>query len=96
MPTTRRRHAITETPAVQAALDELRAEVGRDGVDMADLVIRGAREKVAETRAADEGRVRAREKLAQWLLAGDIPGDPEAALQARESWKRKLPADALT
>ncbi|MDQ3090128.1 MAG: hypothetical protein M3R46_00400 [Actinomycetota bacterium] len=96
MPTTRRRHAITETPAVQAALDELRAELGSDGLDMADLVIRGAREKVAETRAADEGRVRAREKLAQWVLVGDIPGDPTAALEARESWKGKLPAGALT
>ncbi len=96
VPTTRRRHAITETPAVQAALDELRAELGSDGVDMADLVIRGAREKVAETRAADEGRARAREKLAQWVLAGDIPGDPAAALEARESWQRKLPGDART
>ena len=96
VPTTRRRHAITETPAVQAALDELRAQLGSDGVDMADLVIRGAREKVAEARAADEGLVRAREKLAQWVLAGDIPGDPTAALEARESWKGKLPAGALT
>lgn len=96
VPTTRRRHAITETPAVQAALDELRAELGSDGVDMADLVVRGAREKVAEARAADEGLVRAREKLAQWVLVGDIPGDPAAALEARQSWKRKLPGDART
>jgi len=32
----------------------------------------------------------------QWVLAGDIPGDPTAALEARESWKGKLPAGALT
>ncbi len=63
-------------------------------MDMADLVIRGAREKVAETRAAEAGRARAREKLAQWVLTGDIPGDPAAALEARESWKRKLPGRA--
>jgi hypothetical protein len=45
VPTKRRRHAITETPPVQAALDELRRALGDDRVEMGELVILGAQEK---------------------------------------------------
>ena len=59
MPTTRRRHAITETPPVQAALDELRKELGTDRVELGELVVLGAEAKVAELRAEARDRRRA-------------------------------------
>ncbi len=51
VPTKRRRHAITETPPVQEALDELREELGDEQLQLSELVILGAREKLALLRA---------------------------------------------
>lgn len=45
MPTTRTRHTITETPRVKDALDELRAELGSQRIDLTELVMLGARLK---------------------------------------------------
>ena len=89
MPTTRRRHAITETPPVQAALDELRKELGTDRVELGELVVLGAAAKVAALRAkhaSDDAMLRS---LADRIRSGDVGGDPEAAAEARASWVRE-------
>jgi hypothetical protein len=57
MPTKRRRHAITETPAVAAALDDLRAEPGPDRVELGELVVLGDGE--GPTARADRARTAA-------------------------------------
>jgi len=61
---------ITETPPVQEALDELRAELGEDGVELPDLVIRGAREKARELRGRRQSVQDARVRLARSIRAG--------------------------
>jgi hypothetical protein len=73
MPTTHPRHTITETPCVQEALDELRARLGGERIDFAELVILGARAKAR--RLPDQAREarEAREQLAEWIRAGSGP-----------------------
>ena len=88
MPTARRRHAITETPPVQEALDALRGVTGNDRVDLGELVVLGAREKLARIRAEADRPQRASDELAEWVLTGTVPGDPHAADAARSSWVR--------
>lgn len=61
---------ITETPPVQEALDELRDELGEDGVELPDLVIRGAREKARELRGHRRSVQDARLRLARSIRAG--------------------------
>jgi hypothetical protein len=89
MPTKRRRHAITETPPVQAALDELRAEVGDARIELGELVILGAQRKVAQLRVErDETSVR-RRQLAERVRRRDIPADRTAADEVRRAgWAR--------
>jgi hypothetical protein len=65
VPTKRPRHTITETPSVQEALDELRRELGEDGVELPDLVIRGARDKARELRGRRRSVQDARIRLAR-------------------------------
>lgn len=79
MPTTRPRHTITETPPVQAALDQLRSKGER--IDFAELVTLGAEVKVrrlADEDAADEAALK---DLAQMVRSGSFPFqvDVEAA-----------------
>ena len=62
VPTNRRRHAITETPAVQAALDELRGELGTERVELGELVVLGASAKLATLRAEREGNAALRRR----------------------------------
>ena len=89
MPTKRRRHAITETPPVQEALDELRRELGKDHVELPELVIMGAREKLARVRAETSRIAGLRRRLAQRVRAGEVPVDAEAAEAVRRSgWAR--------
>ena len=64
MPTKRRRHAITETPRVQAALDELRQELGAQGVELGELVVLGAGVKLEAIRSERTGEAAARRRLA--------------------------------
>jgi hypothetical protein len=89
VPTTRRRHAITETPPVQSALDELRAYLNTDKVELGELVILGARAKLQQLRASS-GEVSARrDRLVQRILDRDIPVDAAAADEVRRSgWAR--------
>jgi hypothetical protein len=89
VPTRRRRHAITETPPVQAALDELREALGDDRVELGELVILGAHEKLARVRAEHDGAVTMRRRLAERVRQRQIPVDPTAADEARRSgWAR--------
>jgi hypothetical protein len=89
MPTTRRRHAITETPPVQAALDELRRELGTDRVELGELVVLGAEAKVASLRAAKHRDAALRKSLADHIRAGDVLVDQAAADEVRATgWAR--------
>jgi hypothetical protein len=89
VPTARRRHAVTETAPVQAALDELRAELGDDRLELAELVVLGAREKVAQLRASRGERQSLRERLARRVRDRRVPVDPEAADEVRRTgWAR--------
>jgi hypothetical protein len=89
MPTRRRRHAITETPPVQAALDELREELGEDRLEMGELVILGARAKLARVRADRDDAAARRRRLADRIRRRDIPADRTAADEVRRAgWAR--------
>jgi hypothetical protein len=90
MPTRHPRHAITETPPVKAALDELRGELG-DGarIEFGELVILGATQKVAQLRSAREQTTSRRHRLAQRIRRRDIPVDRAAADAVRRTgWAR--------
>jgi adenine-specific DNA methylase len=88
MPTKRRRHAITETLPVQAALDELRQELGTDDVQLQELVILGAREKLARARAERNDTLTLRRRLANRIRSRDLPIDRSAADEVRRRWAR--------
>jgi hypothetical protein len=89
MPTRRRRHAITETPPVQAALDELRDALGEDRVEMGELVILGAHEKLSRVRAERDDTAATRRRLADRIRRRDIPADRAAAEEVRRTgWAR--------
>jgi hypothetical protein len=89
MPTKHRRHAITETPSVQAALDELRGELGEARVELGELVILGARQKTAQLRAQRDDAVTRRRRLADRVRRRDIPADRSAADKVRRAgWAR--------
>jgi hypothetical protein len=89
MPTKRRRHAITETPPVQAALDELRDALGDERVEMGELVILGAQEKLARLRTERDDAAALRRRLADRVRRRDIPGDRTAADEVRRAgWAR--------
>jgi uncharacterized membrane protein len=89
VPTTRRRHAITETEPVQAARDELRHELGTDRVELGELVVLGAAAKLAGLRAQREGDAALRRRLADRVRAREPLADLDAADRARTSgWAR--------
>ena len=89
VPTRRRRHAITETPPVQAALDELRRALGDDRVEMGELVILGAQEKLARVRAEQDDTAALRHRLADRIRRRDFPADRAAADEVRRAgWAR--------
>lgn len=86
MPTKRRRHSITETPRVEAALNRLRAQMQTDRLELGDLVVRGAEAKLAELENQGERDAELRRRLADRIREGRINVDPEIAKQARASW----------
>jgi len=89
IPTKRRRHAITETRSVQAALDELRGELGDGRIELGELVILGAQEKVAQLRAERDDTAGRRRELAERIRRRDIPADRRAADEVRRAgWAR--------
>ena len=75
---------ITETEPVKAALDELRRLQGGEKVDFADLVVRGAKDKVRELGAEDEETRRAIQDMVEWIRTGN---GPEVDLEAAEEVK---------
>jgi hypothetical protein len=89
VPTRRRRHAITETPRVQAALDELRDAIGDDRLEMGELVILGAQQKLARVRAERDDTAALRRRLADRIRGRNIPADRAAADEVRRAgWVR--------
>jgi hypothetical protein len=89
MPTRHRRHAITETPPVQAALDALREEMGDARIDFGELVTLGARQKAAQLRASRDDAEARRRALAERIRRRDVPVDPAAADEVRRAgWAR--------
>lgn len=91
MPTKRRRHAITETPPVQSALDELRSELGTDRIELGELVILGANLKLAELRVQQAGRATIRQRAADRIRERrPLPIDRRAAEEVRRTgWARQ-------
>jgi hypothetical protein len=89
MPTKRRRHAITETPPVEAALDELRRELGTDHVELGELVILGAAAKLASIRVERDSDAALRRRLADRIRSRSLAVDVDAAdLVRRTGWAR--------
>ncbi len=75
---------ITETEPVKTVLDELRELQGGEKVELPDLVIRGAEDKIRELRAQSEPARRARDEIAEWVRCGN---GPEIDLRAAEEVK---------
>ncbi len=90
VPTKHRRHAITETPPVRAALDELREEIGGGRIEFGELVILGAHQKVAQLRAERDDAAARRRRLADRIRRRDVGVDVAAADEVRRSgWARR-------
>jgi len=88
MPTRHPRHAVTETPRVRAALDELRSR--GIGFTLGELVVRGAQARLSES-ARESARHGLRARLAAGLRDGTHGLDPAALDEARErSWTRSV------
>jgi hypothetical protein len=89
MPTKHRRYAVTETPEVHAALADLRRELDGERIRLGELVVLGAAEKVRMLRE-ERNRSAGRQRVADWIRTGNIPGDPEAARKARRlTWTHR-------
>lgn len=73
VPTSHPRHSITETPALAAALEPLRARLGANVPSLAELVLRGAEAKLRELEAQDRARVHTLETFVDRLCAGPEP-----------------------
>jgi hypothetical protein len=85
VPTKHRRRAITETPAVQAALEELQSELGERRIELGELVVLGAETRLSALRAERDGGVELRRRLADRIRSGDLPVSREAADEVRRS-----------
>jgi hypothetical protein len=74
---------------VEAALDELRRELGSDRVELGELVVLGAAAKLASIRAERDSDARLRRRLADRIRSRSLPVDPAAAELARQTgWAR--------
>lgn len=72
---------------MQAALDELRARLGRETpIDFAELVILGAQAKARRLRTDDAAQRAAAKRLAEMVRAGSMPFDLD--VDAAEEVKR--------
>lgn len=90
MPTKHRRRAITETPSVQAALEELQSELGSERVELGELVVLGAGAKLSALRADREGGTALRRRLADRVRSRQLPVSHEAAEEVRVGgWARQ-------
>lgn len=75
---------ITETDPVKQVLDELRQLQGGEKVELPDLVIRGAKDKIRELEAEGEPAREAGREIAEWIRSGS---GPEVDLEAAEEVK---------
>jgi len=74
---------------VQAALDELRVELGEDRLELGELVALGARTKLIGLRAERAEQANLRRRLADRVRGRTLPVDPAAAAEVRRSgWTR--------
>jgi len=73
VPTSHPRHSITETPALAAVLEPLRARLGAEAPTLAELVMRGAEAKLRELEAQDRARAQALETFVDRLCDGPQP-----------------------
>jgi hypothetical protein len=74
---------ITETPPVHEALEELRAKLGDERIDLAELVILGAHAKARRLPDKAEKAREARGRLAEMIRTGTVPVDREAAKEVK-------------
>jgi hypothetical protein len=89
VPTKRRRHAITETPSVQSALDELRQELGHDRIELGELVVLGAGVKLEAIRSERWSNAARRRRLADRVRSRRSGAQVSAADEVRSSgWAR--------
>jgi len=87
VPTQHKRHSVTETPDVTAALAPLRER--QAAVRLGELIVLGAREKLRQLDQADPDAQAARRRLADRVRTRQVGGDPELADHARRSgWLR--------
>lgn len=74
---------------MQAALDELRRELGTERVELGELVVLGAGAKLAELRASRHGDAALRRRLADRVRARETFVDRDAADEVRATgWAR--------
>jgi hypothetical protein len=74
---------------VEAALDELRHEMGTDRVELGELVVLGAAAKLELIRAERDSDARLRRRLADRVRTRSLPVDADAAdLARRTGWVR--------
>jgi hypothetical protein len=83
MPTSHPRHTITETPPVQEALDELRARMGGERIDYAELVVLGARTKARQLPDDAKAASLAARRLGEMVRRRSIPVDVDAAVDVK-------------
>lgn len=90
MPTKHRRRAITETPTVKAALEELQGELGAGRVDLGELIVLGAGVRLAALRAQRGDEEALRRRLADRIRSRALPVSREAADEVRAGgWARR-------
>lgn len=90
MPTKHHRRAITETPSVQAALEELQNELGSERVELGELVVLGANAKLAALRTERVNGEALRRRLADRVRSRRLPVSQEAAEEVRATgWTRQ-------
>ena len=73
MPGSHPRHSITETPALAAALEPLRARLGAKAPTLGELVLRGAQATLRDLEAQDRARARALETFVNRLCDAPAP-----------------------
>lgn len=74
---------------MQAALDELRSELGTDRVELGELVVLGAGAKLAAIRAERDEDAALRRRLADRVRSRALPVEADAADRVRRTgWAR--------
>ena len=89
MPMNRRRHFVTGTPRVEAALSQLRNELGSERIDLSEILVLGAGRKLEQIREQRADNAALRRSLAARMRARTLPLDTDAAARVRVTgWTR--------